>query len=88
MKSCANFIPVSIPFQHNQRFQSVKSKAGTRPRQQRRLLLGVSLLLILGWTIGAIFLISMRRGERDMSEVLAQQRAIAASFSMEIARSR
>ncbi len=88
MKSCDNFIPVSVPFQHNQRFQPVKSKVGTRSRQQRRLLLGVSFLLILSWTIGAIFLISMRRGERDMAEVLAQQSAIAASFSTEIAQRR
>lgn len=88
MKSCANFIPVSVPFQHNQRLQPVKSKAGTRYRQQRRLLLGVSFLLILSWTIGAILLISMRRGERDMAEVLAQQRTIVATFSTAIARSR
>ncbi|PKN11459.1 MAG: hypothetical protein CVU69_12305 [Deltaproteobacteria bacterium HGW-Deltaproteobacteria-4] len=88
MKSCDHFIPVSVPFQHNQRFQPVKSKVGTRSGQQRRLLLGVSFLLILSWTVGAILLISMRRGERDMAEVLAQQRAIAASFSREISRSR
>jgi hypothetical protein len=52
------------------------------------LLLGVSLLLILSWTIGAILLISMRRGERDRTEVLAQQIAIAALFSTETAPSR
>jgi CHASE3 domain sensor protein len=52
---------------------------GSRSRQQRRLLLGVSLLLILCWMIGAIWLISMRRGERNMTEVAAQQRVIAAS---------
>jgi hypothetical protein len=88
MKSCDNFIPVSVPFQHKQRFQAVKCKVGTRSRQQRRLLLGVSLLLILSWTIGAILLISMRRGERDRAEVLAQQIAIAALFSTETAPSR
>ena len=88
MKSYDNFTPVSAPFQHYLRDQPVKSKAGTRSRQQRRLLFGVSLLLILIWTIGAILLISMRRGERDMAEVLAQQRAITASFATETARSR
>ena len=88
MKSCDNFTPISAPFQHYLRVQPVKSKAVTRSRQQRRLLLGASILLILSWTIGALLLITMRRGERDMSEVLAQQRAIAAAFSTEIARSR
>lgn len=88
MKSCDNFPPVSVPFLYHRRFQPVKRKLGTRSRQQRRLLLGVSLLLILSWTIGALLLISTRRVERDMSEVLAQQRAIAAAFSTEIARSR
>jgi hypothetical protein len=52
-----------------------------RSRQQRRLLLGVSLLLILCWMIGAIWLISARRGERNMAVVSVQQRAIAASFA-------
>ena len=88
MKSCEAYIPVSVPFQHHQRCQPVKSKAGPRSRQQRRLLLGVSLLLILCWTIGAILLISLRRGERNMAEVLAQQRAIAASFPPKIAPGR
>jgi hypothetical protein len=88
MKSCVNFIPVSIPFQHGQRFRAVKNNDATRSRPQRRLLLGVSLLLILCWTIGAILLISQRRGERGMAEVLAQQRVIAASFSTEIAPGR
>ena len=88
MKSCANFIPVFIPLQQGQRFQAVKNNDATRSRPQRRLLLGVSLLLILCWTIGAILLTSLRRGERGMAEVLAQQRAIAASFSREIALGR
>ena len=80
MKSCDNFIPVPVPFQQ-QRFQLVKSKVGTRFRQQRRLLLVVSLMLILSWMIGAIWLISLRRAERNMTEVAVQQRAIAAVFS-------
>ena len=88
MKSCNNFTPVSVQFQHNLRYQPVKCKAGTCSRQQRRLLLGASLLLILSWTIGALLLISMRRGERDMSEILAQQRAFAASFPTETASNR
>jgi hypothetical protein len=56
----------------------------TRVRRQRRLLLGVSILLILCWTIGAIWLIGVRRGERSPAEVLAQQGAIAALFPGEI----
>lgn len=80
MKSCDTFIPVSVPFLHKQRFP-VKSNAGTRSRQQRRLLLGVSLMLILSWMIGAIWLITLRRAERNTTEVAVQQRAIAAVFS-------
>ncbi|MDO9079678.1 MAG: hypothetical protein Q7U44_02690 [Desulfuromonadales bacterium] len=82
MKSCDTYIPVSVPFQHHQKYQPVKCNAGTRSRQQRRLLLGVSLLLILSWMLGAIWLISLRRAERNMTEVAVQQRAIAAVFSI------
>lgn len=83
MKSRTKVIPFSVPFQPGQRFRSMD---GSRVRQQRRLLLGVSLLLILCWMIGAIWLISVRRGERNMAEVSVQQRAIAASFSTKPAR--
>jgi hypothetical protein len=38
-------------------------------------------MLILSWMIGAIWLISLRRAERNMTEVAVQQRAIAAVFS-------
>ena len=60
----------------------------TRARQQRRLLLGVSILLILCWTIGAIWLIGARREERSPAEVLAQQGAIVALFTDEMERIR
>lgn len=81
MKSRTNVLPFSVPFQSAQRARRVD---GSRSRQQRRLLLGVSLLLILCWMIGAIGLISLRRGERNMAEVSVQQRAIAMAFSTKI----
>jgi hypothetical protein len=37
--------------------------------QQRQLLLGVSLLLIFCWTIGSIWLISVRREEGKMAAI-------------------
>lgn len=53
---------------------------GSRVRRQRRLFLGVSILLIISWTVMAIWLIDVRRGERSTVEVRAQQETIAALF--------
>jgi hypothetical protein len=52
------------------------------------LLLGVTLLLILSWTVGAIWLIGVRRGERSTAEVVTQQETIAALYSEERESSR
>lgn len=78
MKSRTHVPPFSFPYQQGQRSKTMDV---LRPRQQRRLLLVVSLLLILCWMIGAIWLISVRRGERNLAEVSVQQQVIAASFS-------
>jgi hypothetical protein len=92
MKSRVCFNPLAVPFHHGRRFHSFSSAVNrldiTRACRPRRLLLGVSILLILGWTIGAIWLINVRRGERSTAEALAQQRTIAAFYSMEMVRSR
>jgi hypothetical protein len=45
--------------------------------------LGVSLLLVLSWTVGAIWLIGVRRGERSLAEVVTQQETIAALYAGE-----
>ena len=84
MKSRVCFTPLAVPFQSDRRFPSFPAARhrldGTRTRRQRRLLLGVSLLLIFSWTIAAIWLIGVRRGERSTAEVLAQQETIVALF--------
>jgi len=82
MKSHANVISFTVPFEHGQRSKNVDIY---RSRQQRRWLLGVSLLLILCWMVGAIWLISVRRGERSTAEVAVLQRVMAASFSVDAA---
>jgi len=79
MNRRVNVLLFSVSFQHGQRTRSLDV---SRSRQQRRLLLAVSFLLILCWTIGAIWLISVRRGERNMAEVFVPQRPITASFSI------
>lgn len=92
MKSRVCLTPLAVTFQSGHRsptiFSAVHRLEGTRVRRQRRLLLGVSILLILGWTIGAIWLIGVRRGERSTTEVLAQQGTIAALFPGGMERSR
>jgi len=92
MKSRVCFNPLAVPFQHGRRFHSFSSAVNrldiTRACRPRRLLLGVSILLILGWTLGAIWLISVRQEERSTAEALARQGAIAALFSGEMGRSR
>lgn len=80
MKSRVCLIPLAVPFQ--------PGMDCTRARRQRRLLLGISILLILCWASCAIWLIGARRGERSTAEVLAQQRTIVALFSEEMERSR
>ena len=57
-------------------------------RRQKNLLLGMGLFLIFCWTLGAIWLIGVRRGERSTAEVLAQQRTIAVRFQGEMVGSR
>lgn len=92
MKSRGYFTPLAVQFPHGHRsptFSAVVNRLdSTRVRRQRRLLLGVSILLILCWAIGAIWLIGVRRGERSTAEALAQQRTIAALFSEEMVSSR
>lgn len=92
MKSRAFLTPLSVAYQHDHRshsFPLASNRMGCiRIRRQRRLLLGASLLLILWWTIGAIWLIGVRRGERSPAEVLAQRIAITALFPEEMKRSR
>lgn len=84
MKNRVCLTPLTAPFQSAHRSPTfsgdVHRLGGTRVRRQRRLLLGVSILLILGWTLGAIWLINVRRGERSTVEVLAQQETIVALF--------
>lgn len=53
-------------------------------RRQKNLLLVMTLLLIFCWTLGAIWLIGARRGERNTAEVMAQQRTIAALLPAEM----
>jgi hypothetical protein len=48
----------------------------------------MSILLILCWTIGAIWLIGVRRGERSTAEVLVQQGMIATLYSEKMVSSR
>ena len=92
MKSRVCFTPLSVSFQPERRTYVISSAVnrldGARARRQRRLLLGVSILLILSWTIGAIWLIGVRRGERSTAEVVAQQGTIAALYAGERERSR
>lgn len=85
MKSRAHNIPFSFSFQHGLR--SLRREC-SRTRQQRRWLLGVSILLILCWVVGAIWLINVRRGERGTAEVLAQKGTIAALYAGETVDSR
>ena len=92
MKSRVCLTPLAVPFQNDPR-SIFPAPAGnridcTRARRQRRLLLGVSLLLILCWTLGAIWLIGVRRGERSTAEVLAQQGTIAILYPGEMVESR
>jgi CHASE3 domain sensor protein len=84
MKSRVCFPPLAVPCRPGHRSSSFSPAI----RRQRRLLLGVSILLILGWTIGAIWLINVRRGERSTAEVRERQGAIAALLPAEMARSR
>ena len=92
MKSRVCFTPLTVSFPPERRSYAISTAVNrmdcTRARRQRRLLLGASLLLILSWTIGAIWVISVRRGERSTAEVLAQQGTIAALYSEEMVRSR
>ena len=92
MKSRICFPPLSAPYQAEHRsftFSSgIKRLDGTRARRQRHLLLGVSILLIICWVVGAIWLISARRGERSTADVLAQQKAIAILFPSEMTGNR
>lgn len=92
MKSRVCLTRLVVPFQHDRRLHSFSSAVNrldiTRACRLRSLLLGVSILLILCWTIAAIWLINVRRGERSTAEVLAEQRTIAAFFPEEMARSR
>ena len=92
MKSRVCSPPLAVSFQSGHRSPAIFSAGhrldGTRARRQRRLLLGVSILLILGWTLGAIWLISVRQEERSTTEALARQGAIAAFFSGEMGRTR
>lgn len=87
MKSRDCLTPLAVPFQNNHRSLFPASADNridcTRARRQRRWLLGVSLLLILSWTVGAIWLIGVRRGERSLIEVVTQQETIAALYSKE-----
>ena len=92
MKSRVCLTPLAVPFQndHKSHFPVPADNRidSIRVRRQRRLLLGVSLLLILCWTVGAIWLIGVRRGERSTADVVAQQGTIAALYSGERERSR
>ena len=92
MKSRICLTPLAVPFQNDHR-SIFPAPAGNRidcarARRQRRLLLGMSILLILCWALGAIWLIGVRRGDRSTAEVLAQQGRIAALFPEEMVRSR
>lgn len=92
MKCRVCLTPLAAPFQSGQRSPSFPSAINrldcTKGHRQRRFLLGVSFLLILCWTISAIWLIGVRRGERSTAEALAQQRTIAALFQEEMVSSR
>lgn len=57
-------------------------------RQQRTVLRGLSLFLILCWTIGAICLINARRGELNAAEALASRGTIAVPGVAEMERDR
>jgi len=69
----------STPFFQN-------SRSG--PWRQKNLLLKVSLLLIFCWTIGSIWLISVRREERRIADVRERQGTIALLFTGEEETSR
>lgn len=88
MKSRVCFPPLAVSHRSPSFFPAGQRLDGSRARRQRRLLLGVSILLILGWTLGAIWLISVRQEERSTAEALARQGTIAVLFSGEIGRSR
>lgn len=92
MKSRVCLTPLAVPFQNDHRSNSL-APAGNRidcarARRQRRMLLGMGILLILCWAIGAIWLIGVRRGERSTAEVLAQQGTIFALIPEEMVHSR
>ena len=84
MKNRVCLTPLTAQFQSGRRPHSFSATLhrtdDTRARRQRRLLLGMSILLIFSWAIGAIWLIGVRRGERSTAEVLAQQETIVALF--------
>jgi len=84
MKNRVCLTPLTAPFPSAHRSHTfsgaVHRPGGTRARRQRRLLLGMSILLIFSWTIVAIWLINVRRGERSTVEVRAQQETIVALF--------
>ena len=88
MKNRVCLTPLTAPFRPGRRppsfFPAGHHLDGSRARRQRRLLLGVSILLILCWTIGAVWLINMRRGEWSTAEVLERQGAIAALLPAEM----
>jgi hypothetical protein len=88
MKSRVCFPPLAAPHRSPSFSLAGHRLDGSRARRQRRLLLGVSILLILGWTIGAVWLINVRRGERSTAEVRERQGAIAALLPAEMASSR
>lgn len=92
MKNHGCLTPLAVPFHSDRRSHSFPATLhrldGARVRRQRRMLLGVSILLILCWAIGAIWLIDMRRGERSTTEVLVQQGMIAALYPGEMVSGR
>jgi hypothetical protein len=92
MKNHVSLTPLAVSYQYEHGPRSFPLSGNrrdcARSRQQRRLLLGVSILVILCWTIGAIFLIGTRREERSPAEMLAQQGVIAALFPEEMEGSR
>lgn len=88
MKSRICFPHLSAPYRTEHRSFAfspvIKRLDGTRARRQRHLLLGVSILLIICWVVGAIWLISARRRERSTADVRAQQKAIVIVFPSEM----
>lgn len=59
-----------------------------RTRRLQHILLGMSLLLILCWTIGSIWLISVRQGERSHAEQMERRGAIVRCSPEELAENR